>query len=174
MKITPLDIQQVGFRIKMRGYDRSEVDAFLDSLTEEYEGLVREANALREKVAEYESQEEEIKKKEAALNSTLLKAQGMIEEMKRTAQKEADLIIREADLKAESICVAARDHLAALKRETLDLQKQKIIFMEKFRSLIRTFERIAEAEEREEERGAKKDRSEEEKDDNVRLIKPKA
>ena len=174
MKITPLDIQQVGFRVKMRGYDRGEVDAFLDTLTEEYEALVRESNALREKVAEHENQSEELKKKEAALNSTLLKAQGMVEEMKRNAQKEADLIIKEAELKADSITAAAREHLTAIKRETLDLQKQKIMFMEKFRSLIRTFERIAEADEREEEREAKKERSEEEKDENIRLYKPKA
>src|SRR3990170_3856054 len=103
MKITPLDIQQAGFKVKLRGYDRQEVDAFLDSVTEDYEALIRENNALREKVTETENQLAELRKKEATLNNTLMKAQDLVEEMGRSAQKDAELILKEAELKAEEM-----------------------------------------------------------------------
>ncbi|HEY5594083.1 MAG TPA: DivIVA domain-containing protein [Nitrospiria bacterium] len=173
MKITPLDIQQAGFKVKLRGYDRQEVDAFLDSVTEDYEALIRENNALREKVTEYENQLAELRKKEATLNNTLMKAQDLVEEMGHSAQKDAELVLKEAELKAEEMMRSARDEMAVIKREILDLQKQKVVFLEKIRSLIRIFQRVTELEDREDEKTGKKDRSDEERDDNVRLLKPK-
>ena len=67
MKITPLDIQQVAFKIKMRGYDRQEVDSFLDSVTEDYEEVIRDNNRFQEKIVEFENQVSELNKKESGL-----------------------------------------------------------------------------------------------------------
>jgi cell division initiation protein len=173
MKITPLDIQQAGFKVRMRGYDRQEVDSFLDAITEDYEALVRENNSLREKVAESENQLAELRKKEVTLNNTLMRAQDLVEEMKHAAQKDAELVLKEAELKAEGMIHAAREEMAAIKREILELQKQRVLFLEKVRSVIRIFQRVVELEDRDEEKAGKKDRSEEERDDNVRLLKPK-
>lgn len=172
MKITPLDIQQAGFKVKMRGYDREEVDTFLDSVTENYEALIRENGNLRERLAEYEVQLAELKKKETTLNNTLMKAQGLVEEMRHAAQKDAELILKEAELKAEGMIHSARDEMAAIQGEILDLQKQKVVFLEKLRSLVRIFQRVVELEDREGEETGHKERSDEERDDNVRLLKP--
>lgn len=172
MKITPLDIQQAGFKVRMRGYDRQEVDSFLDAITEDYEALVRENNSLREKVAESENQLAELRKKEVTLNNTLMRAQDLVEEMKHAAQKDAELVLKEAELKAEGMIHSAREEMAAIKREILELQKQRVLFLEKVRSVIRIFQRVVELEDRDEEKAGKKDRSEEERDDNVRLLKP--
>jgi len=174
MKITPLDIQQAGFKVKMRGYDKEEVDTFLDSVTESYEGLIRENNELREKITEQENQLGEMRKKEATLNNTLLRAQELVEGMRTGAQKDADLIIKEAELRAEGILQAARDEIGTIHREILDLQKQKALFLEKSRSLIRIFQRVVEMEDREDEKTVAMERADEERDDNVRLLKPKS
>jgi cell division initiation protein len=173
MKITPLDIQQAGFKVRMRGYDRQEVDSFLDAITEDYEALVRENSSLREKVAESENQLAELRKKEVTLNNTLMRAQDLVEEMKHGAQKDAELVLKEAELKAEGMIHAAREEMAAIKREILDLQKQRVLFLEKIRSVIKIFQRVVELEDRDDEKTGKKERSEEERDDNVRLLKPK-
>lgn len=167
--MTPLDIQQVGFKARLRGYDRREVDAFLDALAQDYEGLLKENNTLKEKLADLEIQVLEFKKKEGTLNSTLMKAQDLVEEMKGHAQREGELIIKEAELKAEETAKAARERLAELRREILDLQKQKLLFMEKSRSLIKTIQRVLDLEEREGER----EESGSERDENIRLLKPK-
>jgi cell division initiation protein len=94
--------------------------------------------------------------------------------MGRNAQKDAELVLKGAELKAEEMLHTAREEMASIKRDILDLQKQKVIFMEKIRSLIRIFQRVTELEDREDEKASKKDRSDEERDDNVRLLKPKA
>lgn len=172
MKMTPLDIQQVGFKVKLRGYDRREVDAFLDALTQDYESLLKENNTFKEKTADLEIQILEYKKKEATLNNTLMKAQDLVEEMKGHAQREGELIIKEAELKAEETAKVARERLAELRREILDLQKQKLVFMEKSRSLIKIVQRVLDAEEREEESN-RENRQDNERDENIRLLKPK-
>ncbi len=173
--MTPLDIQQVGFKVRLRGYDRREVDAFLDALAEDYEGLLKENNTLKERLADLEIQVLEFKKKEGTLNNTLMKAQDLVEEMKGHAQREGELIIKEAELKAEETAKAARERLAELRREILDLQKQKLLFMEKTRSLIKTLQRVLDLEEREGEReeSGKEGHLDSERDENIRLLKPK-
>lgn len=172
MKITPLDIQQVGFKIKLRGYDRQEVDAFLDSLTEDYEALIRENNHLREKLMDFENQTAEIKKKEATLNSMLMKAQDLSDEMKAAAQKDADLILREAELKTETYTRSAREHLAEVQRDILDLKKQKVVFIEKVRSMIRIFEQVLDTESGGEERESPNRAAGEAQKNHVPLLKP--
>lgn len=172
MKITPLDIQQAGFKVRLRGYDRQEVDAFLDAVTEDYEASIRENGVLREKLTGYESQVAELKKKEATLTSTLMKAQELVEGMKHNAQKEAEMVVKEAELKAEALNRSAYEELSAVRREILDLQKQKTLFLERACSLVRIFQRVLESEEREDRTDERKNQLDEEHDDNVRLLKP--
>jgi len=100
MKITPIDIQQVSFGVRFRGYNRKEVDNFLDLLAHDYEMLIKESQDIKEKTASLEIQVMELKKKEATLNSTLIAVQKVVDEMKQNAQKEVDLLIKEAELKA--------------------------------------------------------------------------
>lgn len=177
MKITPLDIQQIGFKVRIRGYDRREVDGFLDSVTEEYEGLIRENSVLKEKLADFEGQVAELKKKEIALNNTLVKAQDLVEGMKHTAQKDADLVLKEAELKAEGLARLAHEEVASIRGEILDIKKQKAILLEKVRSMVRTFDRVIQMEDEMEEpgieNGARAEALDDEKDDTVRLIRPK-
>jgi cell division initiation protein len=148
MKITPIDIQQVGFAVRLRGYDRKEVDQFLDTLAQDYETLVRENEQTREKTSSLETQVVELKRKEALLNDTLIAVQKVVDEMKQNAQKEVNLVIKEAELKAEEITKSAREERLRLQQDIQDLQRQKVIFLEKIRSMIRTFEKTLELEEK--------------------------
>jgi cell division initiation protein len=151
MKLTPLDIQQVAFKVRMRGYDREEVDRFLDAVTQEFDNLTRDNVALREKLAELELQLLDLRKKESSLNAALLKAQDMAEEMRATAQKEAELIVREAEVKAEEVAQGAREEVAGARREVIDLRKQKTQAIERIRSLVQSVQRLLEVEEQSEE-----------------------
>ncbi len=150
MKITPLDIEQMKFQKRFRGYDRREVDTFLDALTEEYEGLMRENASLRERMASLEIQLLDLKKKEGVLNQTLVKAQQLVEEMKQGAQKEASLIVKQAELQADEVLKGAREESAKVRSEILDLQKQRIFFLERCRSAIESFQKMVELETQEE------------------------
>ncbi|MFI5303390.1 MAG: DivIVA domain-containing protein [Nitrospiria bacterium] len=150
MKITPLDIQQMGFKIKWKGYDREEVDAFLDTLTEDYESLIKENLYLKEQLAQLEESLNEFKKKETLLSQTLISAQQLAEVQKNNTLKESSLIIKEAEVQADQIIKTIREEAARIKGDLIDLRRQKLLLIEKIRSMLKNFEISLSVEEQEE------------------------
>src|SRR3989304_4844369 len=98
MRITPLDIQQKQFPMKFRGFDVEEVYAFLEVIREEMEDLRRDNASLKEDMIKLETQVKEHKDMETTLRETLVTAQQMVEEYKSNARKEAELLVKEAEL----------------------------------------------------------------------------
>src|SRR3979409_2393157 len=129
MRITPLDIQQMVFKASFRGYDKEEVNRFLEELAQTIESLNRDQAIQREKIVFLEQQLAELKRTEATLSSTLLSAQSLAEDVKRNAQREADLVIKEAELKAGELIRQARVELTDTRRELLSLQKQRLLMI---------------------------------------------
>ena len=150
MKITPLDIQQMGFKIKWKGYDRGEVDAFLDTLTEDYESLIKENLYLKEQMVQLEESLAEFRKRESLLSQTLLSAQQLAEMQKANTVKESALIIKEAEVQADQIIKSIREEAGRLKGDLIDLRRQKLLFIEKIRSMLKNFEISLSVEEQEE------------------------
>ena len=138
MKITPIDIQQMVFQVKFR---------FLEELALTVENLNRENSALREKLTATEQQVTDLRRTETTLSNTLVSAQTLAEDVKRSAQRESDLIVKEAELKASEIIRQARVSLSDMQRGLADLQKQRLMMVERFRSTLRSFERMLEVEE---------------------------
>jgi cell division initiation protein len=149
MKITPLDIQQMVFKSRFRGYDKEEVNRFLEELAQTVEELNRDNAILRDKIVFLEQQLAELKRTEATLSNTLVSAQSLAEDVKRTAQREADLVMKEAELKAGELIRQARVELTDTQRDLSALQKQRLLMVERLRATIRTFERMLEVEEHE-------------------------
>ena len=149
MKITPLDIQQMVFKVGFRGYDKEEVNRFLEELAQTVELLDRDHAVQREKIMFLEQQLAELKRTEATLSSTLLSAQSLAEDMKRNAQREADLVIKEAELKAGELIRQAKVELTDTQRDLSSLQKQRLLMVERLRASLRMFERMLEVEEQE-------------------------
>jgi cell division initiation protein len=146
MKITPLDIQQMVFRVKLRGYDREEVNRFLEEVAEAVEFLNRDNGALRERVTFMEQQVSELKRTETALSNTLVSAQSLAEDVKRSAQRDAELIVKEAELKAGELIRHARVELGETQRDLSQLQKQRLLMVERMRATLHTFERMLDIE----------------------------
>lgn len=146
MKITPLDIQQMQFRTSLRGYAKVEVDRFLEDLAQTVEGLTRENQALRETLAATDEQLAQLKKSESTLSHALVTAQAFTDDLKQAAQRDAELIMKEAELKAAELVREAQAELAGTQREILDLRKQRLMAIERLRSTLRAFERMLEIE----------------------------
>jgi cell division initiation protein len=149
MRITPLDIQQMVFKVNFRGYDKEEVNRFLEELAQTIESLNRDQAIQREKIVFLEQQLAELKRTEATLSSTLLSAQSLAEDVKRNAQREADLVIKEAELKAGELIRRAGVELTDTQRDLSSLQKQRLLMVERLRASLRMFERMLEVEEQE-------------------------
>lgn len=122
VRITPLDVRNHPFRRRISGYDREEVDAFLRMVAEDYEGVMRETQGLREQVIRLEAQVSHLAANEGILQETLTTAQRLSEDLKRTAVKEAEITVGEAEIKAEKILAAAHRRAAKL---TDDIREMK-------------------------------------------------
>src|SRR5207244_6951555 len=103
MKLTPLDIQQWDFKVRVRGYDRQEVQAFLRSVSQAVEQLMKENTQLKERAEHLESQVNDLRKKEATLNDLLVTTQSMVDGIKETARKDTELTLKEAQTKADEL-----------------------------------------------------------------------
>ena len=136
MNISPLDIRKHEFKKSLRGYDVDEVTAFLDMVSMEYENLVCDNALLNEKVKEYSSQLKKYHDIEGTLQETLLSAERAREETVELAKKQAEVIIREAEVKAASIIEEGRVVFSRL-RNTIDgLKVQKEAYIIKIKALI--------------------------------------
>jgi cell division initiation protein len=142
MKISPLDIQQQQFKVKtFRGLDPDDVDAFLQTVAGEMEGLIRENSQMKEQQSRQGREMLDMAEKERELRETLLSAQRVIEEMKANARKEAELIVSEAELKGERIVADAERQLGELKCRIEEVRRQKIQFEMSLKGLLESYSR---------------------------------
>ncbi|TSK06231.1 MAG: DivIVA domain-containing protein [Geobacter sp.] len=143
MKITPMDIQQQQFKGKMLGgLDPEDVDAFLQLVAGEMEEVIRENNDLKERINRNQTQMTEMEAREAQLRETMLAAQRITEEMKANAQKEAHLMISEAELKGERIVADAENKLVQLNNQIQELKRDKLQFESGFKNLLDTYYKL--------------------------------
>lgn len=108
MKITPLEIRQKDFEKNFRGYDKDEVNAFLQTLSQEWERIMEEHKEMRYKLEASQKEVEKLREVESSLFKTLKTAEDTGANMIGQAQKAADLKIREAKLDADTIVSKAQ------------------------------------------------------------------
>jgi cell division initiation protein len=136
MRITPLDIQQKQFPMKFRGFDVEEVYAFLEVIREEMEELLRENANLKETIQRTENQNKEYKNMETNLRETLMTAQQMVEEYKINARKEAELLIKEAELRADEMIRESHEKVIKIHEDITDMKGIRRHFKEELKRLI--------------------------------------
>jgi len=103
MKITPLDIRQKTFEKNFRGYDKDEVSTFLSYLSQEWEKLVEEKNALKIKYEHAEKEASKLREVEQSLFKTLKTAEDTGASIIEQANKTAELILKEAQMNADAL-----------------------------------------------------------------------
>jgi len=135
MRITPLDVRKQEFRKAVRGFDSDEVNAFLATVADEYETVLRDNKELRERILELEDKVSEYRTMEKTLRDTLMTAERVMSESKDNAQREADLILKDAELRAQQVLDSFRNQAEELRREIIDLNKEKETYLARFRSL---------------------------------------
>jgi cell division initiation protein len=135
MRITPLDARKQEFNKAMRGYDCAEVEAFLNTLADEYEAVLVDNKQIRERVMEQEDKLTEYQSMERNLRDTLMTAERVMKETRDNASKEGDLLIKDAEMKARGILEECRLRTEELRREIVGLRKEKETYLARFKSL---------------------------------------
>jgi cell division initiation protein len=138
MELSPLEITQREFGRKFRGLDSEEVQTFLEQIAEEMTRLLHESNDRAAQIQRLEAEVRVHQEREDSLRNTLITAQKMTEEIKANAKREADLLMKEAELKAERLLEQAHRKLAQVQAEIAELQRQRELFASKLRGLLKT------------------------------------
>src|SRR5947207_1759415 len=117
MRIAPLDLRQPRFRTQLRGFDKTEVVAFLTEAADDYEHALREIDRLRQDLLRMEALLSEHREREANLRNTLLTAQRLADEVRAAAENEGKMIVREAQGRADLLLQKAGARLEEIERE---------------------------------------------------------
>jgi len=138
VRVTPLDIRRQRFRKGMRGYDPGEVDAFLEMLADAWEDVAentlieaKELEVLRARASDFD-------RMEGAVREVLVAQQRSADVAREEANREADLIIRDAELKAQKMLDEARNRVQILTEAIRELQDRRMEILLKMNSFIDT------------------------------------
>ncbi len=130
MKVTPLEIRQKTFERTLRGYDKDEVNAFLQSLSQEWERMLDESKELRIKLETCEKEVAKLREVETSLFKTLKTAEDTGANVIDQANKAAGLHVREAQVTAEAIVNEAKDKARNTLEDAEVTARQMLLDME--------------------------------------------
>ena len=134
--ITPVDIQNKEFARKMSGYDRAAVDEFMLDIAEAYEKLYRENIELKDKIGNMNESLRKYIAMEEAMQNTLMFAQNTADDVKKSATEKAEIMVKEAELKAKELISQAQAEVLAQERKLEELKNEIQIYRTKFESLV--------------------------------------
>jgi cell division initiation protein len=164
MNVSPLDLRQQRFRSAFRGFDKVEVTSFLAAVADDYEQALRETDRLRQDLARIEAVLAEHREHEKNLQSTLMTAQKLSDDIKANADLEARRIIREAEGRSDLLLEKTQSRLEDIQREIdgLKLKRRDVetSIESTIQALRNTLEYVREQETRE-------------REDKIRLHRPR-
>jgi cell division initiation protein len=144
MSLTPLDIQQQQFKVRFRGFDIREVDRFLEQLSEAVAALQNDNKNLREEIRRLKLETQGYKEREETFKRAMLNSQKVLEQMKDNARKSAEIIIADAEVKAEKILNRAHNRLSQLHEDISELKRQRMQIEVQIRSIIEAHSKLLE------------------------------
>lgn len=134
--ITPLDIQNKEFSKTVRGYREEEVDGFLDLVTEDLEKLQDENLRYKDQIRLLEKEISRYRNTEGMVLETLDAAKALMGDITTSAEKRAEILLKNAQLDAELITREARESVDRLNEEIQTMQNRLNVFRTRYKSLL--------------------------------------
>jgi DivIVA domain-containing protein len=134
--LTPLDVRRYDFGSAMRGYDRARVDQFRDQVADELERLNRINQDLDQKARSFHEQLRAFRERDRALNDALIAAQQIRQETKEQAEREAMLIVREAQGEGERLLEEVRAEVRRVQSELDALERTRRSYISQMRTMV--------------------------------------
>jgi DivIVA domain-containing protein len=134
--LTPLDIRKQEFRRSLRGYETEGVEDFRLRVAEELERVIREKSVLEERLSALVEQLRVFREREKAMNEALVAAQQLRQETRAAAEREAQVVLREAEGQAERLLEQARQAEQAVKHRMTEVERQFQAYVGGFRALL--------------------------------------
>ncbi|HAP00056.1 MAG TPA: hypothetical protein DCQ83_08445 [Fibrobacteres bacterium] len=134
--MTPLDIKKRSFTTAWRGYDPGQVQTFLESVAREFEEQYKQNAQLQEKLKASEERVYQYRLIEKTLQDAAITLQQTLDEKRKTAEQEGELILQQARQRAEEESQTSREKAAALRTEVQALEDQKRQLFQRLQSLL--------------------------------------
>ena len=123
-RLAPHDIRRQEFGRAMRGFERGEVEAFLQRVAEQMDHLLRDRQQQEERLLVAQDQLKAFRERERALSEALVAAQQLRDATRDQAQRDAEGVLREAHAEAERILERARQEERLVRERTEALSRQ--------------------------------------------------
>ena len=147
MPITSLEIKDKTFGVQFRGFNREEVDEFLDIVVRDYEDLVRSNHEKDQHIKNLEDRLSYFDEIKDSLSQSVLIAQDTAERVKQAAndrshniiqqaEQDAQRLLDEAKYKANEILRQATDNAKKVAVETEELKNKSRVFHQRLKSTI--------------------------------------
>lgn len=134
--MTPLEIQKKDFKKGLNGYNKQEVNEFVDKVYYEFDKIYRENAELRSRLDTFNEKLESYQAIEKTLQSTLIIAQTTSDEVIANARKKGEMAIVSAEEEASKIIENAHNNTITLRTEYEQLRKEMQVFKVRFKSLL--------------------------------------
>lgn len=134
--ITPFDIEKKEFSKGVRGYNIDEVNEFLDQIIVDLEKIMKENLRLKTEISALEQENAKYKGSEGEVVKVLEQAQSLMGDISASAEKRAEVLLKNAELDAELTVREARDRAERLKDENKNLEKRYVAFRDKYKKYL--------------------------------------
>ena len=134
--LTPVDVRRYDFGSALRGYDKARVDQFRDQVAEELERLMRVTQEMEAKAKGFHEQLRAFRERDKALNDALISAQQLRVETREQADREAQLILREARAEGEKIVEQAKLDVRKVQTELEALERSRRNYLAHLRAMV--------------------------------------
>ena len=144
--ITPLEIQNHKFSVKFKGYEQDEVKHFLYAVSEEFENLAEQNHQATRELAVLRARIKDMESRDKILKDTLITAQQIKADVIGQAQKEAELILREAQLKADTMFEEAKGNVTRIRQQISEVKRMRNDILAETEMMVSRFNHFVEAE----------------------------
>lgn len=135
--IMPIDIDKKEFSRDKKGYNSREVDEFLDIIVADYEKVLNDNRSMAHKIKALEKQLEEAQKDDNAMVETLETAKKLMADISASAERRAELMMRDAELEAENMLLDAKVNVRKLNDEHAILSAKIRRLKDNFRKMLK-------------------------------------
>lgn len=140
--ISPLSIKKQEFNKSFRGFDKEEVEAFLEKLADDFEELQQENESIKRQLDDANLRLSEFARIEKSLQDTLLKAQESSTKAIESTKKQSSLIIKEAEIKASQIIEKAKNYAEEIRNSVINLREEKDLIIAKLKAIVNSQARL--------------------------------
>lgn len=138
-KFSAEDIANQSFQTRFRGYDPEQVHEFLDGLATEWRQIQKSYREMTDELDQQTRELRDYRRREKSLVQALEMARQVAEEIRHQADRDAEMVLADTELKAERMLAKAEKKVSELRGEMFELQQQRVRFHSEMRQMIESY-----------------------------------